>query len=157
MKANRLLRVSISLYFEYAGVGTMFVDCFSRRFDTVIKTNTHYNSREIIIKYFSNAKWVVYDIIIVRKSYVIPFLNFLSEKNGEIVFQELLPTFERLSTKYLRMEFLRILTTKFLGRLFSSQEDFPYFLSVKPIIKCGMQLFIHSQTSTVQSVRFGNG
>ena len=77
MKAERLHRVSISLYFEYAGVGTMLVDCFSRRFDTVIKTNTRCNSREIIIQYFSNAKWVVYDVIIVRKSYVISIFKFL--------------------------------------------------------------------------------
>ena len=59
-----------------------------------------------------------------------PYLNLLSEKNGEIVFQKLLSTFEHLSSKYLRMEFLQILTTKFLRRLFSSQEDFLYFLNL---------------------------
>ena len=62
MKAERLLRVSISLNLEYAGMETMLVDCFSRRFDTVIKTNSHCHSRGIIIKYFSNAKLVVYEL-----------------------------------------------------------------------------------------------
>ena len=59
-----------------------------------------------------------------------PFLNFVSEKNGEIVFQKFLSCFEHLSPKYLRIEYFRILTTKFLRRLFSSQQDFPYFLNL---------------------------
>ena len=130
MKAERLHRVSISLYFEYAGVGTMLVDCFSRRFDTVIKTNTRCNSRELIIKYFSNENRVVYDVIIVRKSYVISIFKFLVGEKWRNCFQKLLSTFEHLSSKYLRMEFSRILITKFLRRLFSSQEDFPYFLKL---------------------------
>ena len=62
-----------------------------------------------------------------------PFLNFLSEKNGEIVFQNFLSSFEHLSSKCLRMEFLGILTTKYLMRLFASQEDFSscYMLQAK--------------------------
>ena len=59
-----------------------------------------------------------------------PFLKFLSEKNCEIVFQKFLSCFEHLSSKYLRIEYFRILTTKFLRRLFSSQQDFPYFLNL---------------------------
>ena len=65
-----------------------------------------------------------------EKAMWFPFLNFLLETNGEIVFQKLLSSFEHPSLKYLCMEFLRISTIKLLTRLFSSQEDFLYFLNL---------------------------
>ena len=71
MKTERVLRVSLFLYFEYAGMGTMFVDCVRRRSDTVFEANTHRYRRELFIKHFCNTKLVIYDIIIFGKSYVI--------------------------------------------------------------------------------------
>ena len=108
----------------------MLVDCVRRRFDTVSEANTHRYRREIFIKHFCNTKLVIYDIIIFGKSYVISIFEFLVRVNGEIVFQKFSSCFEHLSSKYLRIEYFRILTTKFVRHLFSSQQDFPYFLNL---------------------------
>ena len=46
------------------------VDCISRRYGTVIETDTSRNSRDIIVKHFRNSNLVICDIIFVGKCYV---------------------------------------------------------------------------------------
>ena len=79
MKAESVLSVSASLYFEYAGVGIIFVDCITCRFDTIIGTNIHCN-----IKHFSSANLVNFYIIVFRKFYVISIFKFLHYSDVEL-------------------------------------------------------------------------
>ena len=128
MKTERVLRVSVFLYFEYTGwelclLIASVADLTQSSKPTPIATVEKYSLNISAIR-----SWSFMISLFSERVMWFPFLNFLSEKNGETVFQKFLSCFEHLSSKYLRIEYFRILTTKFLRRMFSSQQDFPYFV-----------------------------